>query len=366
MGILYVLKVRLPERNRLIETDINLCVGGLFAFVYIVLLPSYDPQPGVSIYKRVSRIDWLGTILVIGGFTSGIMAISFGGNVYAWHSARIIALFVISPIIFTLFALQQRFLILTNEEQRLFPVQFLKSRTMLILFACMAAGATSVFVGLYFIPLYFQFVHGDSALKAGVRLLPLVAMLVFFCVANGAIMSMTGWYFPWYTAGGIFVVIAGALLFTVDQYTSPSKLYGYSVLLGIGGGAFIQAGFSVAQAKVEKSLIPQSIGFLTFGQVGGGTIALSIANSVFLNESKNKLVKILPNVPASVVEATIAGVGSTLFKSLDEATRTEVLKAIVDSISKTYILIITAGALTLVLSLFMRKEKLFMAAGGAA
>jgi hypothetical protein len=34
--------------------------------------------------------------------------------------------------------------------------------------------------------------------------------------------------------------------------------------------------------------------------------------------------------------------------------------------SKTYILVITAGSLVIVLSMFMKRERLFMAAGGAA
>jgi hypothetical protein len=43
-----------------------------------------------------------------------------------------------------------------------------------------------------------------------------------------------------------------------------------------------------------------------------------------------------------------------------------VLEAVVSSQSETYILVITAGALVLVLSLLMKREKLFIAAGAAA
>ena len=43
--------------------------------------------------------------------------------------------------------------------------------------------------------MFFQFVRNDSALDAGVRLLPFVIFLVVVCVANGAIMSITGYYF---------------------------------------------------------------------------------------------------------------------------------------------------------------------------
>jgi hypothetical protein len=43
-----------------------------------------------------------------------------------------------------------------------------------------------------------------------------------------------------------------------------------------------------------------------------------------------------------------------------------VLKAIVTAMSKTYILVITAGAFVAVMRLAMKRERLFMAVGGAA
>jgi hypothetical protein len=42
--------------------------------------------------------------------------------------------------------------------------------------------------------------------------------------------------------------------------------------------------------------------------------------------------------------------------------KTEVLKAIITTISKTYILVITAGTLATMLSLGIKRERLFIAA----
>jgi hypothetical protein len=45
---------------------------------------------------------------------------------------------------------------------------------MVILFTKTAAAGTSSFIQIYFVPLLFQFVTGDGALEAGVRLLPFI------------------------------------------------------------------------------------------------------------------------------------------------------------------------------------------------
>jgi len=99
--------------------------------------------------------------------------------------------------------------------------------------------------------------------------------------------------------------------------------------------------------------------------VSGVTIALAIANSVFLNKAQTSIEAILPSVPLADIQAAIGGAGSTFVKSLPETVQFEVLQAIVDAMSKTYVLIVTAGALVFVLSFAMKRERLFMAAGGA-
>ena len=102
---------------------------------------------------------------------------------------------------------------------------------MLVLFGETSAANTACFIPIYFIPLLFQFVRRDSALEAGVRLMPYVAFLVFMCVANGVIMSSTGYYFPWYVGSGILTVIGAALMYTVDENSSTARIYGYSILV---------------------------------------------------------------------------------------------------------------------------------------
>lgn len=216
------------------------------------------------------------------------------------------------------------------------------------------------------VPLFFQFTQGDRALEAGVRILPFIALLVFFCIVNGIVMSKYGYYMPWYLAGGIFLVIGGALMYTVGFTDGAPKVYGYTVLIGIGAGMFIQAGFSVAQATVKEQEIPWAVGFISQGQITGLTIAISIANSVFLNGAQRNISKILPNIPREQVQTAIAGTGSAFVQTLPVELRDEVLNAIVEAMSKTYILIITAGAMTVLGSLGLKRDKLFMTPGVAA
>ena len=144
-------------------------------------------------------------------------------------------------------------------------------------------------------------------------------------------------------------------MYTIDQSTSTSKIYCFSIFIGIGTGCFVQASFSVAQAKAEPSEVSSVVGFISCSQFIGITIALAIANTVFLNEAERKLAVILPTASALEVKAAIAGVGSAFFDTLSRDVRESVLHAIILSMDKVYILVMTAGLITIALSLLLKR-----------
>ena len=54
----------------------------------------------------------------------------------------------------------------------------------------------------------------------------------------------------------------------------------------------------------------------------------------------------------------ISGAGSAFFQRLTDVQRVEVLRAIVDAIDRTYIMVIVGGGVSLILAIFMKREKL--------
>ncbi|KAK7744557.1 hypothetical protein SLS53_003442 [Cytospora paraplurivora] len=339
---------------------INLCIGGVAAPVYAFLLPAADPRRGQGFGLRMKSLDLIGAVLSAGAITTLVMAISFGGSVYAWDSGQIIGLFVTTGVLWIAFILQQRFALLTTPENRLFPASLMKSWEIDILFAQMASAQVIVTVPVYFIPLYFQFAEDASAMRSGVQLLPFVLPLVFAVMLNGSMMAQVGYYMPWYLVGSALALVGSALLYTIDAETSDARIYGYSVLTAFGVGMFSQAGFAIAQVKAAPKQLAQAVAFIGIGQVGGITLALTMANSIFLNESTDKIAKVLPDMSRSAVQEAVSGFGAGFFESLTSEQRQRVLAAIIESIDKTFIMVITACALSLVLSVFMKREKLFV------
>lgn len=146
-------------------------------------------------------------------------------------------------------------------------------------------------------------------------------------------------------------------MYTIKLDTSVGKIYGYMILLGVGGGMYAQASFAVAQAKAKPDEIPVATAFISLAQLTGGTIALAISNAVFLEKATQGILRAVPGTPMNEVQSAINAASSTFFQSLDQQDRQAVLRAVTDAISKVYILPITGAALSFALSFFMPREK---------
>jgi hypothetical protein len=140
-----------------------------------------------------------------------------------------------------------------------------------------------------------------------------------------------------------------ALLYTVNQSTPLANVYGYEILIGLGSGASTQLNFAVASIMVPPADIPHSTGWIAFAQLGGPTIAISIANSVFLNKAHIGIKKLLPDMSTANISTIISDPSSPLLRDLPQSEQSQVVDTVVRTMSNAYILCIVGGSLVLLL-----------------
>ncbi|KAK1770262.1 major facilitator superfamily domain-containing protein [Phialemonium atrogriseum] len=340
---------------------INLLLFVVFGPVFLFLLPHHRPQKDMTVAKALKQADWLGSVLELGGTLTGIMAISFGGVVYPWGSGRTIGLFVTAGVASALFLAQQHFAFLTTKAHRIFPMELFKSKSMVLIWFLIVFPGCALVVPIFYQPLFFRFVHGDSPIDAAIRLLPVVMLFVFFAIAGGAIVSKTGWFYPWYLIGSLLIILGSALMYADIGLDSPAgKSYGYTAVMGIGAGAIGQLSYSIAQFKVDPSLVPEAVGLICMGQYLGITVGLTVSGAIFQNLAFNRVSAVLPaGTSADDVKAAIQGLEDTL-ASVDAITRREILLAIVSAVNSTYTLAIAAGVVALVSTILLGNERFSM------
>src|ERR1700709_416354 len=150
---------------------INLPCG---AVTLAVLFFCFHPVPratdGVVLKEKVRQLDILGLIAFIPAMVMLLLAIQWGGNMYAWKSARIIGLLIGAICAIALFVVWEYL----QGEAAGIPPRIATQRS--VIFASIVAfllfGALNA--GLYFLPIWFQVILGVDPTSSGIHLMPSV------------------------------------------------------------------------------------------------------------------------------------------------------------------------------------------------
>ncbi|KAA8647919.1 uncharacterized protein ATNIH1004_006621 [Aspergillus tanneri] len=134
-------------------------VGRIIAGTHLNEHNQLGNQTGEAGDVRLGRGD-----LKIGACTTLVIGINFGGALYYWNSGQIIALFVVTGVLWFVLLLQQGLAIVTTKESPILPVYLCRQKEQLFLFdTCTTAGAVS-YTSVYYITIYFPFTRGDRAM----------------------------------------------------------------------------------------------------------------------------------------------------------------------------------------------------------
>ncbi|KAJ0416590.1 major facilitator superfamily domain-containing protein [Aspergillus carlsbadensis] len=282
----------------------TLCIGGVVAPAFIFLLPSADPSPNTLLLIRVRSLDLLGGILGAGAIATLIIPLSLGGTLYAWSSARIIALFAITAILWLALILQQHFSLGTTPETRLFPASQVQNQQMHALFAELALAQFAATLPIYVFPLIVRLAHADDTFTSDPHLLPFVLILALIIATvvllHGPLTTPLRLSTPWLAGSIALAAIGAALMYIVDAdpEVSRARILGYSGPTALGAGLFLQASLGAAQLRVSESVEGADAGvnedpaamrssepapFVGVARVGAIVFALTLSNGIFLH-----------------------------------------------------------------------------------
>jgi EmrB/QacA subfamily drug resistance transporter len=201
---------------------INVPVG----IAAIVLTGLFVPE---SKALRARRLDPLGQALVIVALASLTYGIIEGPR-RGWHSPLIVGLFVLSAATFVVLARVE----LRRREPLIDPRFF---RSVPFSGASLIAMMAFVSIGgfLFLNTLYLQDVRHYSALKAGLLMLPMAAMLFVFARVSGRLVATKGPRLPLILAGPP-MAIGALMLARLTADTSILYVVAAYVIFGVGGG----------------------------------------------------------------------------------------------------------------------------------
>ncbi|KAL0089330.1 major facilitator superfamily domain-containing protein [Phycomyces blakesleeanus] len=253
---------------------INLPIGGAALAVLFFFLDL--PVPKGKLIDKLKRVDYVGTVIVLSFSTLFLLALNFGGQAFPWKSAAVIAPLVISIALVGLLCLvESKF-----AKEPLMPPRLFKNRSVL------GALLTNWFFGmsflgmLYYLPVYFQVVRHDTAMWSGIRLIPMQMIVCTVSTSTGFLISKTGRYRPLLSIGLALLSLCLGLLSLFDKNTSWSRVYGFTIIGGLGMGCMFASSVIALQAAVEKKDIAVVTGLGSFSRILGGALGVAIASTI--------------------------------------------------------------------------------------
>ncbi len=231
-----------------------------------------------------------------------------------------------------------------------------------------ACTLTAMALGIYYIPLFFEFTRADTALLSAVRLLPFIIVAIVSMMFSGATLPVHGRYNILYIASGIFMVAAGVCMrWLVHPETPLAHIYGFEVLLAIGSGLAQQTAYSIAvvdvisRAKGDPSEdISKAVCLINVAQIGAMAVALSVSGAIFENVGFTNLQNALASFgfsDADLREALGGAQSAILAVGGNETVRRLGLAAITAAINQVFVLVFVAGLLCLLAGVMMKWEK---------
>ncbi|EFX02951.1 major facilitator superfamily transporter toxin efflux pump [Grosmannia clavigera kw1407] len=280
---------------------INLSIGGvaMTAVIFMLHLPRDDKTGGglKSILSRVLQLDLPGAFTLIPSIIMLLIALQWGGTKYPWHNSRVIGLFVgagVGAVVFVGIEIWQ-------QDKGLLPPRFFRNRSVLcaMLFA-MFFGA-SFFPMVYYLSLYFQAVQGDSAVHAGIKILPFLIAMVISSMLSGVLVTNFGYYNPVMICETALLTAGAGLIASFWIDTPMHEWLGYQVVMGLGTGVCFQAPIIIVQNILAQELIPQATACVQFFQSLGGSVFIAVSQTVFENGLVQHLVHDVPDIDSSLI-----------------------------------------------------------------
>jgi len=290
-------------------------------------------------------IDWVGTILLVGGLVTVLLAASFGGNQYEWNSLVVILLFIGGGLMIIMF--------LWNEyrysAQPIIPMRLFTIRNVILCNGIAFLIGFVMFGAISYLPVYFQEILGDSPTTSGLKLIPLMFGLIIASMGSGIMITKTGhyWHFP--ILGCLLCGVGSGLLYLITADYSYGLLCIYVILIGFGIGFLLQTLLIITQFSVQKKDMAVGTATNSFVRTMGGVIGVTILGAV-LNASLKK------NLDANLVLA--AQGGHAAISALPSAVQTQIYDAYVDALRLVFISSVPVAGLALILSFAITRKKI--------
>jgi predicted MFS family arabinose efflux permease len=228
--------------------------------------------------------------------------------VKGWHSPLVVGSGVGALVILGGFVLWER-----HTAHPMLLLETFSNRRFSVAMAAVAMAVFGLMGGLFVLTQYLQFSLGFSALAAGVRILPIAAVLGVAAISSTVIDRIVGTKAV--VATGLLIVATGFWQLTT---TTTSQGFGHAllgmVLLGLGAGLIIAPATASVMGTLSRDRAGVGSATNSTALQVGGALGVAVIGSVLTSRYQGTMAHTLSghSVPPAAAHAVLGSVGGAL------------------------------------------------------
>ncbi|MFJ4896667.1 DHA2 family efflux MFS transporter permease subunit [Streptomyces sp. NPDC088727] len=326
---------------------INLPIGVIALAVIAAVLH-------IPVRRTKHTIDYLGTFLIASVATCLVLVASLGGTTWAWGSAQIIGLAVLSVLLLVAFVYVER-----RAAEPVLPLKLFRIRTFSLVAVISFVIGFAMFGAMTYLPTFLQVVHDITPTMSGVHMLPMVFGLLLTSTGSGQIVSRTGRWKIFPILGTGITAIGLLLLHRLTESSSTLEMSLYFFVFGAGLGLVMQVLVLIVQNAVSYQDLGVATSGATFFRSIGASFGVAIFGTIFTNRLTDKLGAALdgrplpPGVSTDSLSADPRALGQ-----LPPALRGPVIHAYSTSITDVFLYAAPVVVIAFVFAWLLKEDKL--------
>ncbi|CAK7237100.1 hypothetical protein SBRCBS47491_009862 [Sporothrix bragantina] len=255
----------------------------------------------------VKNFDYVGTVLFTGGMVVFLLGLSWGGNLYPWSSAAVIATIVVGAVTLMAFGLYEAYMPI---QEPLVPMHIFRNKGWTASTVLLSVGASVYYAFSIVWPQMASTVYGASGMRLGWMSCIVPGAITLGQITGGVLAKWIG-HTKYQT---MFVITTGGALLAAVAAASPDNV-NIAIGLLICGCFFIGWNESVTLVFAGMCLTDQKEIGTAVGLAGSVRSAIStLATTIYTVVLSNRLKSTISNIVVPAILA--AGLLSSSVKAL--------------------------------------------------
>jgi len=259
---------------------VNLPLGIPVIAAFIRFFPDIQPV------RVKHQIDYLGIAALVLSVVPLVMGLSWGG-VYDWSSPHVIGSLAASAVMAVVFLVIE-----ARAKEPIMPLHIFRSQVVVVSVVARFCIGMGMFGVIIFIPLFFQFILGQSATNSGIILMPTMLGMVVGSTLSGQAVSRLGGHYRIQAVIGLAILSVGMYLMSrMTPDTTYARAVVNTAVTGVGMGIAMPLFVIAVQNAVPYRIMGVATSSLQFFQSIGQAVGLAIFGSIMANRFASNVVR---------------------------------------------------------------------------